>query len=477
MICKPSSSPDELSAHVAGHEDRGKRPVSDVKDKDELAHDPWNSDNIGYSRETYVPRPSRRRSGADNESATGTQAEAGHSTAKRKRQKKEDQEETALEDAWDSDKIGFPPRERYAPRPSRRRFRTVVQDDEDVQHPGQSMPDTCPPDDVNNEVAEDTGPNLISSGQQLPQKTMEDMDDMEGVEGVDPDVWAALPDDIRQELKAQHAPQTSRARRSGRFGEVSGSPKAVQEGTPQPKKRGRKKKEQNMNDARVGIEEPVVAFEEPEAPAPTATAKRKRGRPKKSELVQLPPAFEDDEGSLVTEVPERVPETIEDASATHDLADEASHDVVEAPKPLKAPAKRGRKKKVPEVPPVQKEGTEASVRGDEEEAVQGKGMGEVSPEPSPSRVDPTALSVEAEDRQALRDISNTASNNSTSGKADETKDAATDKVEKQQEVTPEPKPKEVTKSASTPGQQGTAPLRVGLSKKSRIPSLLKVIRK
>lgn len=94
----------------------------------------------------------------------------------------------------------------------------VDDDDEDIQHVEPSMPDICPPDALDHE--EEAGHILTSSGQQLPEQATESMD------GVDPEFWAAMPEDIRQELRHQqtsHASQTSRTRRSGRAGEASSS--------------------------------------------------------------------------------------------------------------------------------------------------------------------------------------------------------------------------------------------------------------
>ncbi|CAN8104355.1 unnamed protein product [Discula destructiva] len=464
----PTSSPDELSTHVTDRKDRRKRLVSDVQYEDELAqHHHWDSDKIGHSRETYVPRASPRRSRVNPE-------EAGTSSTKGKRQKRGKQDETAHEGYRDADETGSV-KERYVPRPSKKRSRAVAENDEVSQHPEQSMPDTCPPGDGSHELLQNTSPLL---GQRLlPQPA----DDMDGVEGVDPDFWAALPEDIRQEFRSQQVSQVaSRSRRSGRTGEELSSLNAVQEEMPQPKKRGRKRKDQKAEEAPAAIEEPAGALEEPEAgrnTAPTATAKKRRGRPKKTEAVQLPSASPDDETAPGTKMPNNdLPETTEEPLAADDLVKAPPAEDVETPRLAKAPAKRGRQKKVVEEPPMQSIDEELSNHGHVEDDDQARGMDEGVKESALSPADP---SMASQDRQALRDISNTASNASEAGKANESKDVALEEetANMQQEVTSEPRATEVTKCASTPGPQGKAPLRVGLSKKSRIPSLLKIIRK
>lgn len=81
-----------------------------------------------------------------------------------------------------------------------------------------------------------------------------------------------------------------------------------------------------------------------------------------------------------------------------------------------------------------------------------------------------------QEREALRDISNTASqNDTTTNKSREV--SASEDFEKQKAITPEPKAKEIPRSGSSTGRQSKVPLRVGLSKKSRITPLLKMIRK
>lgn len=452
--------------------------MSAVDEEDELAQqDSWDSNKVGYSRENSVPRHSRN-SGAGRESIKDTEAEADTSnTGKKKRQKRGGNAETSNEDSWDSDKVGFH-REHYAPRPSRRRSRLIMEEDENIQHPEESMPDTCPPGNASYTKTADAGSTAIASGWQAPDEVNG------GIAGVDPEVWAALPDDIRQELISQQQSarnlQASRTRRSGRAGEATSGLVHVREETPQPKKRGRKKKIQMVEQVPVTFDAQVAALEEPEtrpSPPPAATAKRKRGRPRKAEAAPPQPFPEIQESALAMDVPEMFFEADEEPSATHSLPEELWQDV-EAPK---TSANRGRKKKMIGAPPVQLNELNETPYTEGEGGDTVGSMGKQAVEPSHSSVDAPAVSVETEDRPALRDISSRASNwvvKSDSSASDQTAEGpATDEAEKQLEVTPEPKAKRVPKSASTPGQQGKVPLRVGLSKRSRIAPLLKNIRK
>lgn len=429
--------------------------MSVVDEEDELAHRPdsWSPDRLGYSRETYVPRPHRHRSGADRDSIRETQAEVDSSTSRNKRQGEGEREKAAQQDPWDSDKTGSP-KLHHVPRPSRRRSRVTVEDDEEMQHPEQSMPDTCPPGDANYYGTTD-GTGLLA----MPVDQVAPDHATEAIEGVDPDFWAAMPNDIRQELISQQQSalisQASRTRRNGRAGEASNSLVPDQEETPQPKKRGRKKKER--------IQEGPEARPSP-APAPTITGKRKRGRPRKADVAPPPPP-ENEESAVAMEMPEQqdIPNTLPDEPLQH---------VVEAPE---APAKRDRKKAAHLIE------LEESARADQEDGESVGSMVKLAVEPLHSPVGTPVVSVRIEDCQALRDISNTASSVTIkSGSAlNQTADMmATDEVGQQQQgATPEPTATGASKSASTPGQQGKVPLRVGLSKKSRIAPLLKVIRK
>lgn len=251
------------------------------------------------------------------------------------------------------------------------------------------------------------------------------------------------------------------------------------EEAPQPKKRGRKKKEPISEEALA----PAQDTDAQEPPATILPAKRKRGRPKKSEAVQLAPAAEtDDDISFAYEV-ENVPHVAEDDSVAEEYLPAAP--VHEAPVPAKAPSKRGRKKKVVEEAPIAPEEEPAeldaedvppsepvdtidetkkapSKRGRKKKVVEEPraAVEDEVEEGGDNAQDPNSEVEEADaSRMPLQDISNTST--------------------KEKEVTPEAKAKEPPKSASsTTGQgQGKVPLRVGLSKRSRIAPLLKIIRK
>ncbi|KAI7774219.1 hypothetical protein LA080_009063 [Diaporthe eres] len=457
----PNSSPDELNSHSLDHLGPPKKRNKNSNEVDELAQDDsWDSDKIGIG------------------------------TAKRKRQKTDQHHDAVKEDGWDSDKIGAH-RESYKPRPSRRRSRAVLDEgDEDLAAPERSMPDTCPPGPGSPEGTEEAEPILISSGQQAPQEQSDD------IEGIDPSYLAALPEDLRQEVIADQLARNSQASRTRGRGRPS------QAGdTPQPKKRGRKKKEAVNEDASALTEEA-----DPQGPAAQtpAAGKKKRGRPKKTDISKLPPApAADDDISLAYGV--------EDVSNAADAAEAIPpQNMAVAPAPSKAPSKRGRKKKVIEETPAAPE-EETSFRG-EEEAVDGENQEVTKEAKAPSRrgrkrkvVEEPPSADESDDhvegsqrklevasdmedyskagagvkRKALTDISNTASSqgpaHETDGKERTTPETV---VDMQREATPKAKEKETPRSASsTTNQQGKVPLRVGLSKRSRIAPLLKIIRK
>lgn len=449
--------------------------MSAVDEEDELAHDSWDSDKVGNIRETRIAKTNRRGSGADQDHLGDTDADIDTSTSEKKRPKKGAKDDSMHADSWDSDNIEFPG-EHYVPRPSKRRSRVVADKEEEMQRAEDSMPDTCPPGDTSCKIAADVGPVSVPSEWQEADQVAE------AIAGADPEVWAALPDEIRQELMAQQqfarTSQASRTRRSGRGAEAASKLEPFQEELTQPKKRGRKKKVMSMEEAPIAIDEIAAASEEPEtlpSPALIAAAKRKRGRPRKSEAP--PPPSMVDEPFKLTDAPERLVVGNEEQSATHVLPVKSPADS-EVPK---APAKRGRKKKAVEAPSLDVQGL-----GEENAHLEGDGddfdglMSKRAVEPLQSPVDPPAVSIEVEDRPALRDISSSGSNmllKSGSAMDHVAGDLPTDEAEQQQEVTPEPKAKEVAKLASTPGQQGKVPLRVGLSKRSRIAPLLKIIRK
>lgn len=451
--------------------------MSIVNEEEELVqHGSWESDENDYSREAYVPKSSRRRSGAGQELDTSTHLEVDTGTARKKRRKRNETIETAHKTSWSSDEIGFS-REPCAPKPKKKRFGAMVNGDDKNQHAEDSMPDTCPPGDASSKDTADIAPATNSLNRQGPDQATEAM------AGVDPEVWAALPDDIRQELMSLQQPartsQASRTRRSGRASEAAGSLAIVQEEQPQPKKRGRKKKGQAIEEKPLASDEPAATVDEPEArpsPAPTATAKRKRGRPRKSEAAPPLPYLETEEPDTATEAPELLYVADVETNSTHAGPDES---LKGNPSP-KAPAKRGRKKKVVEAPPVLSVEPAENTGRDEDCDDPDGSAGKRIVEPPHPRVDPPTGSVEVDERQALRDISSTASNTllkSEPAFEQAAGDTSTEEAQQQQEVTPEPKAKDVPKSATTPGQQGKVPLRVGLSKKSRIAPLLKIIRK
>lgn len=465
---------------------RGKN--SDQGDK--LGQDDWDSDKIGYSREQYNPRPSRRRSGIEQDGQP-TQADTGFGTAKRKRQKTDRHHDAVQNDSWDSDKIGAH-RENYKPRPSRWRLRAVLDaGDEDLATPERSMPDTCPPGPGSTERMENTEPILISSGQPAPQE-------QSGViEGIDPNYLAALPEDLRQEVIADQLArnsQTSRTRGRGRTSQRVEGLAPLTEATPQPMKRGRKKKMNTLEE-----DAPTLAEVVPERAAVTtpAAGKKKRGRPKKSGILQLPPPpAADDDTSLAHEADD-MPGTANGADAAEAVL---PHEMADAPAPSRAPSKRGRKRKVIEERPAVPEEETSIVDRDSQEAIK-----EAKRVPKKTAVEESLsaddmdehiegsqrrleTASDAEDyskaspgmqRKALTDISNTGSSqgpaNEKHGKERTTSEAV---VNMQRETTPEVKAKEITRSASsTTNQQGKVPLRVGLSKRSRIAPLLKIIRK
>lgn len=418
-----------------------------------------------------MPKTIRRRSRDDNDHLGDTHVEIDTRTSGKKRPRRGAKAETLLVDIGDSDNVDAPS-EQYVPRPSTRRSRVLSDKEQEKQRAEDFMPDTCPPGDASYENPKDVDPMAIASEWQ-------EADQVTGaVAGADPEVWAALPDEIRRELMAQEQSartlQASRTRRSGRGTEAASNLGPLPEELPQPKKRGRKKKVKSDEEAPVAFEEPAAAFEKSQShpsPVPTTAAKRKRGRPRKAEAAPV------EEPLNLTDAPERLIVDNEDPKDTHSLpaAAPTDSDVVEAP------AKRGRKKKAVEAPsPYLQEPGEDTAHleedGDDSDVITGKRP----VEPLEPAVDPPTVSIEIEDRPPLQDISSSMSNMLL--KSDSAMDHVagklpTEEAEQLEEVTPEPKAKEVAKSASTPGQQGKVPLRVGLSKKSRIAPLLKIIRK
>ncbi|KAK2607903.1 hypothetical protein N8I77_006546 [Diaporthe amygdali] len=496
---EPHSSPDELNSHVVEQLGPRTKRKRNADQTDELAvEESWDSDKIGYAQEKYNPRPSRRRPGID-EDEQRTQADVDAGITK-KRQKTDRYHDAAQDDSWDSDKIGAH-RESYKPRPSRRRSRAILDaGDEDLAAPERSMPDTCPPGPGSPDGIRHAEPILISSGQQAPQE----QDDT--IEGIDPSYLAALPEDLRQEVIAGQLArnsQTSRTRGRGRPSQSGGIHVPPSEETLQPKKRGRKKKETVNEDALTMPEE----ADSQAAAAPTIATKKKRGRPKKSDVTQPPPAKPADDDITLAHGTEDMSNIADDA----DVAEAQSPQVVQdAPAPSKAPSKRGRKKKVvagtPAAPDEEssihgaeeatyiehEEATEIrkapSKRGRKRKVIEEPPADDESAEPvHSSQQEPEAASV-AEDcpkaaagvnRKALADISNTTSSQGPAEEIEGKEGAAPeDTAGMLREGTPEAKVKDTPRSASsTTNQQGKVPLRVGLSKRSRIAPLLKIIRK
>lgn len=422
------------------------------------------------------------------------QSDADVGASKRKRQKTYQRHDTLQDDAWDSDKIGAH-RENYKPRPSRRRSRAVLDAvDKDLATPERSMPDTCPPGPGSPEGMGNLEPALISSGQPAPQ-------DQSGViEGIDPSYLEALPEDLRQEVIADQLArnsQTSRTRGRGRPSQGGENLLSLNEAITLPMKRGRKKKE-ILADASTLAEE---AGPECTTGTTPAVGKKKRGRPKKSGVVQLPPPpAADDDISLAFET--------DDTPGTENGADAVAimppQDIEDAPAPSRAPSKRGRKKKLVEETPAIHEEETSLVDRDNQEATKevkvpskrGRKKNVVEEPLSADDLDEnvegsrrlleTASDAEGYSkaspgmkRKALTDISNTASSPGAAHENDE-KEITTSEVAVniQGEAMPEFKAKETPRLASsTANQQGKVPLRVGLSKKSRIAPLLKIIRK
>lgn len=382
---------------------------------------------------------------------------------KRKRDEPE-LNEPAQNDSWDSDRIGFPP-EKYVPRPSRRRYRAVVEGDKDLDGPDQSMPDTCPPGDGALDCMENTDSILNPPGNHAPQ---DDMEGIAGVEGLDPEFLEAMPEDIRREILSNHMQQSSRnsqapqTRSRGRPRGTLSKPQTVSDETPQPKKRGRKKKEDQIERSPFEVEEADGLS----GTAPTATIKRRRGRPRKGEASQPPATTDADDVASVMDTADLVP-SLPGADIDEAMPVELVQDTVEVPK---APSKRGRKKKATKKSAVILNKPDDMLGGKETP----RDTSQTPELTSEHNADDTVERAGAGDeREALRDISNNASQNTSNTRDSTEKQGA----EKQQEVTPEPKAKDIPRSASTTSRQGKVPFRVGLSKKSKITPLLKIIRK
>lgn len=323
----------------------------------------------------------------------------------------------------------------------------MLEEEDEVAAPEESMPDTCPPGDMNldePQAARETPIDEAQAAQSLD------------AEGLDPDFLAAMPEDIRQEIINSHIAarntQTTRTRSRARPDEASSGTGMAHEQTPQPKKRGRKKKVPANDDIALAADE----AEAQPSPAPVASAKRKRGRPKKSGPAPAP-AMEEDQPDIINESMIGDPPSIEDAEKTSQAT--------------KTPRKRGRKKKTAEETPesVQHDTVELTretnsgfeLARDKDDALK------QNPEPP---IEDAGEDTANDRREALRDISNTVAGEKTS---------VTDDVDSEVygDATPESKSKDISKSASTTSQADKVRFRVGLSKRSRIAPLLKIIRK
>lgn len=376
------------------------------------------------------------------------------------------------------------------PRPSRRRSKAVLDaGDEELATPEQS---TSGP--ATTEGAENTEPVLVSSGHPAPQNQNG------AIEGIDPSYLAALPEDLRQEVIADQLArksQTSRTRGRGRPSQDGESLVNFSEATPQRAKRGRRKKQMPEEDASTVVEELVPDCA---TATPPASGKKKRGRPKKSGISQPPrPSAADDEHASVQETDD-TPGAANGADMVEGIPPRGVED---APVPSKRPSKRGRKKVVQETLTAPGEGTSVAGWDDREAAREAKASSKRGRKKSsveePSSADDLdehingsqrALEIvsDVEDhskagpktkRKALTDISNTASSQNPEHENDGKQETTSESpVNMQKQTTPEVKAEENPKSASSAAnQQGKVPLRVGLSKRSRIAPLLKIIRK
>ena len=466
----------------------------------------WNSDSDEDPRENVVSR-SRRRKKAILERELGRSVlhDADSGSVGKRQVKTAPGVNVAQEGSWDSDKIGVH-RDKYEPRPSRRRSRAAaLEGTENASE--QSMPDTCPPGPASPGGLERAEPIFISSGQQAPQ------DEAEHIKGIDPDYLAALPEDLRQEVIADHLaqnPQASRTRGRGRPKQLSNALDNPPEQLPQPKKRGRKKKEPTREEVLT----PAPDTEAQAMPASIAPAKKKRGRPKKSETAQPGPAAGVDEDISRAYELGQSPRAVDESIADDTLALESVQDV---PVSAKAPSKRGRKKKVVKEPPaspnqepiepIAEDGRPSepvqtvsdqtkgpSKRGRKRKVVEEiptalideyQAEGDDTAEIQNMEVDDSAEapldepSGPVEETMPLQDISNTASSKTSRLKHGKGEVTPEQDADVQEGVASEARTKENSKgTSSTTGQgQGKVPFRVGLSKRSRIAPLLKIIRK
>lgn len=371
------------------------------------------------------------------------------SRVKKRKSLLEEEDELAQDDSWDFDKVGFS-RDNYIPRPSKKRSRAVLEEEEDnVTAPEQLMPDTCPPGEMILGESEGARGVRIDAAQ-----TTQSVD----VEGLDPDFLAAMPDDIRQEIINNHRAagnaQTARTRSRARPDEVSSGALLAREGTPQPKRRARKKKALTNDDTSL----PAHETERQPSPAPVASAKKRRGRPRKSEPA---PAPTNEENRPVENESVPQPETGDEPEMRDPPSIEDPQMTSQATKTTR---KRGRKKKIAEDGPkhMQEDRVQSMRETENASETRQDDMDETWKQNPESPTEEFGEAAEMGRREALRDISNTV-------------DHADPEVER--DATPESKSKDSSKPAPSTSQLDKVRFRVGLSKRSRIAPLLKIIRK
>ncbi|PSR85537.1 hypothetical protein BD289DRAFT_257825 [Coniella lustricola] len=478
---QPPSSPDILNADLQVTCSRKlKRKRCADAGESRVVDGGWDSDSIGVSREQYVPRPSRRRTGLESiaHGSNQEEAKADAPISRARREKQRDTVGTGQDFDSESEKVHRSSKRAVARHKTSRRSSVIGEDEDKDQQDSQSMPDTLPPDsfELGNESA--TEPPLASSQHEAREASTA------GLEGLDRDFLAALPEEIRQEVIADHIAQQSaresqatRTRSHRRFVERSSEHQSLPiTTTPQPRKRGRKKKQQQASHD-----------EQPAAPASEAipvsessvTGKRRRGRPRKSDVAQVTGAAADADVLVEATTTSTTAQKIapgSGASAEDDVMEALAGDSEtfgNAELELVAPAKRGRKRKIEDTDPT----TRATPPEEAEDPQHSAKVGSEAMDAATERTDAV------DQRDILKDISNSAVQNGSSGSL-EGVDEDGGKQQQEQDQTPTT----ITTVKTTPGggpltaggsssSTKTPLLRVGLSKKSRIAPLLKMIRK
>ncbi|KAK8039809.1 hypothetical protein PG993_008220 [Apiospora rasikravindrae] len=390
-----------------------------------------------------LPKLPRQLSRVDEE---GVQP-IGRSPSPKRRQKAarrsdadDDDDELAGDDGWDSEDVGFH-REVYKPRPSRRRSN------------GANRQDT--------RAAE-----------------------------------SATNDDVMQELPPTQDPlQPEETTKPARSEEIQETPDlaakapapdpAMVNGKPPPKKRGRKKKQPQVSAASdeltqahtpgVSGAEPGAFDQEPiaapsgadpyafEDDAPVEKPKKKRGRPRKSETpvkVAEPPSLRTENNTLPSTAD---PLPIEDEDFTPAAA---------------KPSARGRSASE-EIPPSE----EDDDNEDDEPVVKKRGRPAKRPKVAEPEVDtPTTHGSASPLREVDRNTKLPSPAVATDEAGESENSSATTKKPAAESPAATAASSAATKKApapATPSQQqpGKVAYRVGLSKKSRVQSLLKIIRK